>query len=198
MAWRKPFLFILALVPLAWLASLALRMRLGAHPVEHVLHFTGQWTLNFLLITLAITPLRRLTQWQEILRYRRMLGLYAFTYGSLHLLTYAGLDQWFDVMAILHDVAKHPYIMAGMLGYALMVPLAATSNRFAVARLKTRWKTLHRLAYVIPALGVLHFAWLVKKDLTEPLLYGAGLAILLAFRWPFAHNAFPGLKRPTP
>ncbi|MDE2342286.1 MAG: sulfoxide reductase heme-binding subunit YedZ [Betaproteobacteria bacterium] len=195
---RKTAVFAAALLPLGRLAWMAVGGTLGANPVEHVIHFTGQWTLNFLLITLSVTPLRRLAGWREPLRHRRMLGLFAFFYGSLHLLSYAGLDQWFDWAAILHDVAKHPYILVGMLGYATMVPLAATSNRWSVSRLKQRWKQLHRLAYVIPALGVLHFAWLVKKDLTEPLLYGAGLLILLAFRWPFAQNAAQRLENPAP
>ncbi|MDE2625402.1 MAG: sulfoxide reductase heme-binding subunit YedZ [Betaproteobacteria bacterium] len=195
---RKTAVFAAALIPFGRLVWMAARGTLGAHPVEHVIHFTGQWTLNFLLITLAVTPLRRLTGWREPLRHRRMLGLFAFFYGSLHLLSYAGLDQWFDWAAIGHDVAKHPYVLVGLLAYVTMLPLAATSNRWAVSRLKTRWKQLHRLAYVIPALGTLHFAWLVKKDLTEPLLYGAGLLILLAFRWPFAQNARQRLENPAP
>lgn len=195
---RKVLVFVAALVPFGLLAGMAARGTLGAHPVEHVIHFTGQWTLNVLLATLAVTPLRRLTGWKEPLRHRRMLGLFAFFYGSLHLLSYAGLDQWFDWAAIGHDIAKHPYILVGLLAYVTMVPLAATSNRWAVSKLRRRWKQLHRLAYAVPALGVLHFVWLVKKDLTEPLLYGAGLLILLAFRLPFAHNAGQALERPAP
>ena len=195
---RKVLVFVAALVPFGLLAGMAARGTLGAHPVEHVIHFTGQWTLNVLLATLAVTPLRRLTGWKEPLRHRRMLGLFAFFYGSLHLLSYAGLDQWFDWAAIGHDIAKHPYILVGLFAYLTMVPLAATSNRWAVSKLGRRWKQLHRLAYAVPALGVLHFAWLVKKDLTEPLLYGAGLLILLAFRLPFAHNAGQVLERPAP
>lgn len=195
---RNTLIFAAALLPFWRLVWMAARGTLGAHPVEHVIHFTGSWTLNFLLITLAVTPVRRLTGWKEPLQHRRMLGLFAFFYGTLHMLSYAGLDQWFDWSAIVHDVTKHPYVLVGLLAYTVMLPLAATSNRWAVSKLKARWKRLHRLAYAIPSLGILHFAWLVKKDLTEPLLYGAGLLILLALRLPFAHNTGQALERPTP
>jgi sulfoxide reductase heme-binding subunit YedZ len=180
----KRSVFILALLPLLWISWLTFREALGAHPVERVIHFTGLWTLYFLLITLSVTPLRRLLGWNGLLRIRRMLGLFAFFYGTLHLLSYAGIDQWFDWPAIGHDILKHPYILIGLSGYTLMLPLALTSNAWAVSRLKTRWKQLHRLAYLVPALGVLHFAWLVKKDMSEPLLYGALLLVLLALRLP--------------
>lgn len=180
----KRGVFFLAFLPLLWISWLAFREALGAHPVERVIHFTGLWTLYFLLITLSITPLRRLLGWNGLLRIRRMLGLFAFFYGTLHLLSYAGIDQWFDWQAIIHDVLKHPYILIGLSGYVLMLPLALTSNTWAVLKLKTSWKQLHRLAYVVPALGVLHFAWLVKKDLSEPILYGTVLLVLLALRLP--------------
>ncbi len=180
----KRSVFFLALLPLLWISWLAFRESLGAHPVERVIHFTGLWTLYFLLITLSITPLRRLLGWNNLLRIRRMLGLFAFFYGTLHLLSYTGIDQWFDWRAIVHDALKHPYILIGLSGYVLMLPLALTSNAWAVSKLKTRWKQLHRLAYVVPVLGVLHFAWLVKKDLSEPVLYGAMLLALLALRLP--------------
>ncbi len=181
----KRVVFVLALLPLLWITWLAFRDALGAHPVERVIHFTGQWTLNFLLITLTVTPLRQYFGWNGILRIRRMLGLFAFFYGTLHLLSYAGIDQWFDWHAIVHDIVKHPYILVGFSGYLTMLPLALTSNAWAVSKLKTHWKKLHRLAYLVPALGVLHFTWLVKKDLTQPLIYGAILLILLALRLPF-------------
>ncbi len=178
----KRGVFLLALLPLLWISWLAFHNTLGANPVERVIHFTGLWTLYFLLITLSITPLRRLLGWNALLRIRRMLGLFAFFYGTLHLLSYAGIDQWFTWQAIIHDIVKHPYILIGVSGYVLMLPLALTSNAWAVSKLKARWKQLHRLAYVVPALGVLHFAWLVKKDMNEPLLYGALLLVLLALR----------------
>ena len=180
----KRGVFLLALLPLLWISWLAFHNTLGANPVERVIHFTGLWTLYFLLITLSITPLRRLLGWNALLRIRRMLGLFAFFYGTLHLLSYAGIDQWFTWKAIIHDIVKHPYILIGVSGYVLMLPLALTSNAWAVSKLKARWKQLHRLAYVVPALGVLHFAWLVKKDMSEPLLYGALLLALLALRLP--------------
>ena len=180
----KRGVFLLALLPLLWISWLTFREMLGANPVERVIHFTGLWTLYFLLITLSITPVRRLFGWNSLLRIRRMLGLFAFFYGTLHLLSYAGIDQWFTWQAIVHDVLKHPYILIGLSGYVLMLPLALTSNAWAISKLKTRWKLLHRLAYVVPALGVLHFAWLVKKDLSEPLLYGAMLLLLLSLRLP--------------
>jgi len=180
----KRGVFFLALLPLLWISWLAFRETLGANPVERVIHFTGLWTLYFLLITLSITPVRRLFGWNGLLRIRRMLGLFAFFYGTLHVLSYAGIDQWFTWQAIVHDVLKHPYILIGLSGYVLMLPLALTSNTWAISKLKTRWKQLHRLAYVVPALGVLHFAWLVKKDLSEPFLYGAMLLLLLSLRLP--------------
>ena len=180
----KRGVFFLALLPLLWISWVAFHNTLGANPVERVIHFTGLWTLYFLLITLSITPLRRLLGWNALLRIRRMLGLFAFFYGTLHLLSYAGIDQWFTWQAIIHDIVKHPYILIGVSGYVLMLPLDLTSNAWAVSKLKARWKQLHRLAYVVPALGVLHFAWLVKKDMNEPLLYGALLLVLLALRLP--------------
>jgi sulfoxide reductase heme-binding subunit YedZ len=181
----KPALFVLALMPAAWLLGLATLQNLGANPVEHVIHFTGQWTLNFLLITLSVTPLRQLSSNQfNFLRFRRMLGLFAFFYATLHVLSYVGLDQWFSMSSIAHDIEKHRFVLVGFVGYLTLIPLAATSNRWAVARLGKRWKSLHRLAYLAPALGVLHFTWLVKKDLSQPLAYGAMLALLLALRLP--------------
>ena len=184
MAIDKRAVFVAALLPLLWISWLAFHEALGANPVERVIHFTGQWTLNFLLITLSITPLRRLLGWHSLLRIRRMLGLFAFFYGTLHLTSYAGLDRQFDWPGLVHDVTKHTYVLIGFAAYVLMVPLALTSNAWAVSKLKARWKQLHRLAYLIPALGVLHFAWLVKKDLSQPVFYGAMLLALLALRLP--------------
>ena len=152
-------------------------------------HTTGDWGLRLLLLTLAVTPLRRLTGWGWLLRFRRMLGLFAFFYLSLHLVTYLWLDQFFDWAAILEDVAKRPYITAGFAAFLLLVPLALTSTRGMVRRLGWRWQTLHRLIYPAAALGVLHFFWLTKADLREPLVYASVLALLLALRWPWRRTA---------
>ncbi len=179
----KPALFCAALVPLAWLGWDALHDDLGANPIQEISHRTGDWTLRFLLLTLAITPLRRLTGWRTLIRLRRMLGLYAFFYACLHFLTYIGLDQFFDLATIAVDVAKHPYVLVGFTCFLLLIPLAATSTDGMMRRLGgRRWQRLHRLVYVIAVGGVVHFLWLVKSDLRQPLLYGVVLALLLGYR----------------
>ena len=185
----KPIVFALCLVPFALLAFGAEQMitgrnpsALGANPVERITHQTGLWTLRLLLITLAITPLRRLTQVQWLIQYRRMMGLFAFFYGCLHISTWVILDHQFDVMAMAHDIAKRPFITMGTLSYLLMVPLALTSTQGMMRRLGKRWQKLHRLVYVSAAAGSIHFIWLVKKDIREPLIYFGILTILLAFR----------------
>ena len=188
---QKPLVFLLSLGPLSWLVEHALMNHLGAHPVEHVIHFTGDWTLGFLLIVLAVTPLRWLTGASDLVRYRRMLGLFAFFYALLHFLAYAGLDQWFDWKAIVHDLEKHPYIWVGMAANILLWPLALTSSRRAMLRLGKNWKRLHRLVYVIPGLGVLHYAWLVKKDMTWPVVYGAVWGGLMVSRLLFRFTKSP-------
>jgi len=180
----RPLAFLLCVTPLAWLVLSGFQGALGPNPVEAVTHFTGDWALRLLLITLAVTPLRRMTGAGWPLRFRRMLGLFAFFYASLHLLTYLWLDQFFDFSAIVEDVLKRPYITVGFAALLLMVPLAVTSTRGMVRRLGRRWKTLHRLVYVIGLLGVVHFLWLVKADITEPAIYGLVLAVLMAFRLP--------------
>ena len=187
--WLKPLVFVLCLLPLAVLAWQGYTERLGANPIEAVTHATGEWSLRFLLLTLLMTPLRRWTGWSWPLRIRRMLGLFAFFYATLHLFTYLWLDQFFEWREIALDILDRPFITVGMLAYALLVPLAATSNRLAIRRLGRRWKTLHRLAYVAPALGVLHFWWLVKADVREPLVYGAALMLLLLLRFPSLRQA---------
>ncbi len=191
----KPLLFLLALAPFARIVLGVVYDTLGANPVEAVTHITGDWTLRFLLLTLALTPLRRLTGWTAPLRLRRMLGLFAFFYGSLHLLTWAWLDQGFAWGEILDDLAERPYITLGFAAFLAMVPLAATSTRGMMRRLGRRWKRLHRLVYLVAVLGVLHFAWLVKADLLEPGLYGLVLLLLLALRLPGPRA--PG-ARPAP
>jgi sulfoxide reductase heme-binding subunit YedZ len=181
----KAGLFLLCLVPLAILVLETFGiagLSLGANPVEELIHRCGIWGLNFLLITLAITPLRKLTGWVWLLRLRRMLGLFAFFYICLHFLVYAGLDQRFNLQAIVEDVIERPYITLGMTGLLLLIPLAITSTNAMMRRLGRRWQKLHRLVYVIAILGVWHFYWQVKLDITEPLIYIGILALLLGFR----------------
>ena len=179
----KPFVVIAALGPLAYLLLGAWRGSLGANPIETITRSTGLWTLRFMLITLAVTPARWLTGWNDIVRVRRMIGLFAFFYGSLHLLTYVWLDQFFDVAAIAKDVVKRPFITAGFSAYVLLVPLAITSTAGMIRRLGGRtWRRLHRLAYATAALGVVHYWWLVKADIRPPRNYAILLAALLLVR----------------
>lgn len=193
----KPLLFVLSLLPLAWLGWRVGRDDLGANPVETLSHFTGDWSLRFLLLTLAVTPLRRLSGWNEVIKFRRMLGLFAFFYVCLHFGVYLIFDQFFDLNAIFEDIAERPYITVGFAGWLLLVPLAVTSTNGMIKRLGRHWRRLHRLVYLIGALGVLHFLWLVKADLTEPLLYAAILGALLGYRlwWWRTHSAT--VKRST-
>lgn len=182
-AWIKAAVFVACLVPLARLAVLGFGDGLGANPIEYITHSTGWWTLAFLMITLAVTPLRRLLNQPWLLRLRRMFGLYAFFYASLHFLTYIWLDQFFDVAEIVKDVIKRPFITFGFAAFVLLIPLAATSTNAMVKRLGARrWQWLHRLVYPVAALGVIHFWWLVKLDVNEPLLFALVLAGLLIAR----------------
>ncbi|MBZ5525066.1 MAG: sulfoxide reductase heme-binding subunit YedZ [Acidobacteriia bacterium] len=179
----KAAAFALSLTPLGLLVWKGFYDRLGANPVDVITRATGKWTLMFLLITLSITPLRRLAGMPWLVRFRRPLGLFAFFYGTLHLTTYVWLDKFFDVHAMLHDILKRRFITAGMTGFTLMLPLAITSTTGWVRRLGgKRWQALHRLIYFSAAAGVIHFIWLVKADLRRPLTYGAVLAGLLAYR----------------
>jgi methionine sulfoxide reductase heme-binding subunit len=156
---------------------------LGVNPIEFITRSTGTWTLSFLLITLAVTPLRRLLGWNWLLRLRRMLGLFAFFYVCLHFTTYVWLDQFFDAAAIVKDVAKRPFITVGFTAFVLLIPLAATSTNAMVKRLGARrWQRLHYAVYAIATLGVVHYWWLVKKDITQPAIFAAVLAVLLGFR----------------
>ena len=180
--WFKPLLFLATLLPLARLIVLARLELLGANPIEFVAHSTGTWTLVWLLATLALTPLSRLTGIPHWLRLRRLLGLMAFFYATLHLLTYLWWDQFFDWREIWRDVGKRPFITAGVTAYALMLPLAATSTDAMMRRLGRHWRRLHRLVYVVALAGCVHYFWLVKKDISQPLLYGALIALLLAAR----------------
>jgi methionine sulfoxide reductase heme-binding subunit len=179
----KPVIFLACLVPLALLVWGALHNSLGANPIEAITHSTGNCTLTFLLITLAITPLRRLTRQYWLIGLRRMLGLFAFFYGTLHLMTYVWLDKFFDVHEMLADIAKRRFITAGMTAYVLMIPLGLTSTQWAIRKLGgKRWQTLHRLIYFSAAAGVIHYVWLVKADLKKPLEYAAVLGVLMVYR----------------
>lgn len=178
----KKSLVALALLPAAWLAVGAWRDALGANPIEAITHATGLWGLRFLLASLAITPLRRLSGWNWLISYRRTLGLLAFTYAMLHVATFVVLDHYFDWTAIVADVRKRPYVTAGALAFTCLVPLALTSTRGWIRRLGKRWTTLHRLAYVAALAVVIHYWWLVKADVRAPLWYGAALALLLLAR----------------
>jgi sulfoxide reductase heme-binding subunit YedZ len=186
----KPLVFAASLGPLAYLSLGAWQGSLGANPIETITRSTGLWTLRFMLIALAITPLRRLTGWSALVRLRRMLGLFAFSYASLHLITYVWLDQFFDGAAIVKDVAKRPFITAGFSAYVLLVPLALTSTAGMIRRLGGRtWRRLHRLAYAAAALGVVHYWWLVKADIRPPRTYAIVLGVLLLARvFAFAAN----------
>lgn len=181
--WIRRLACILALVPLGRLVAGVVTDRLGANPIEVITRATGEWTLILLLVTLTITPLRRLTGMNWLLRLRRMLGLTAFFYGCLHLVTYLWLDQFFDMAAIVTDIVKRPFITAGFVAFLLLVPLAITSTDAMVRRMGgRRWLALHRLAYIATAIGVVHYWWLVKADVREPLFYAVILALLLAVR----------------
>lgn len=178
----KPVVFIASMLPFAKLVVFGLQDRLGTNPIERVTHTTGWWTLAFLMITLAISPMRRFTGQYWLVQYRRMLGLFAFFYGTLHLLTYVWADQFFDFEAILRDIGKRPFILMGMLSFVAMVPLAITSTKGWIQRLGKKWQTLHRLIYVSALAGVIHFWWLVKKDISEPLSFGVILGVLFLAR----------------
>lgn len=178
----KPIIFILCLLPLVLLCVNFLQDNLGANPFEVLTRSTGEWTLRFLLITLAMTPLRQLTGSPWPLRLRRMLGLFSFFYVCVHLMTYIVLDHFFDWDEILRDIIKRPYITFGMLAFILLVPLAMTSTNKMMKRLGRRWKSLHKLVYLVAILGVLHFTLLVKADLREPIIYAVILLTLFVIR----------------
>jgi len=181
--WAKVVLFALCLVPAGMLGGHAYRSELGANPIDYVTHWTGDWTIRFLLITLSVTPLRKLLNQPKFARFRRMLGLFAFFYGFLHLMTWAGLDKFFDVGDMWKDVIKRRFITAGMTGFALMIPLAITSTSGWVRRLGfRRWQAIHRLVYFSALAGVIHYYWLVKSDIRLPLMYAAMLGLLMAYR----------------
>jgi sulfoxide reductase heme-binding subunit YedZ len=181
----KPLLFLACLVPLAWCIAGVLGLAvpsLGADPQRKVLGVLGHTALNLLLITLTVTPLRQLTGNANLLRLRRMLGVFAFSYALLHFVTYVGAIQGFSWSLIVKDIYKRPYITIGFAALLLLLPLAITSTNGMMRRLKRRWQSLHRLIYLIAMLGVWHYWWQVKKDIREPLIYAALLAVLLGWR----------------
>ena len=181
--WAKLLVFALSSWPVLFLAWRTYRGELTANPVEFYQHQTGDWTLRFLVFTLSITPLRKISQLPELIRFRRMLGLFAFTYACLHFLTYLGPDQSFAPSGMLRDVAKRPFITVGFAAFVLLIPLALTSTAGWIRRLGgKRWQMLHRAIYLAAALGVIHYYWLVKSDIRQPLLYGALVGLLLLYR----------------
>jgi methionine sulfoxide reductase heme-binding subunit len=192
--WLKPVIFLLCLAPVAILMWRGFHDELGANPIEWITHKTGDWTLRFLVFTLAITPFRKALELPALIKYRRMLGLFAFFYGTLHLMTYVWLDKFFDFGAMLRDVARRPFITAGFTAFVLMIPLALTSTKGWIRRLGgRRWQRLHRLVYASACAGVIHYYWLVKSDVRLPVFYGSLVALLLAWRVVWAIR-----KRPRP
>jgi sulfoxide reductase heme-binding subunit YedZ len=180
--WIKAVIFLACLIPLGLLGLDAYTDNLGANPIEVITRSTGTWTLVFLLITLGVTPVRKIFGWQSLIKFRRMLGLYAFFYASLHFTTYIWLDQFFDLEEMIRDVMKRPFITVGFSSLILLIPLALTSTKGMIRRLGKRWQQLHRLVYLIAVGGVVHYLWLVKADRRQPLIYGAILTLLLAYR----------------
>jgi sulfoxide reductase heme-binding subunit YedZ len=204
----KPIVFVACLLPVLRLAWKAYHSALGANPIQVITWSTGTWTLVFLMLTLSVTPLRKLTRQYWLIQYRRMLGLFAFFYGFLHFLTYIWLDQFFDWQSVTKDVLKRPFITVGFTAFLLMVPLAATSFQPAIRWLGKRWQPLHRLIYAVAIAGVIHYIWLVKKDLRKPLIYASILAVLLLYRvvvWaagrffsqPSKQGTLPAMERPA-
>ncbi len=179
--------FLLSLVPVSLLLFNAATGNLSANPIQDITQETGIWTLRFLMFTLSITPLRKITGWARLARFRRMLGLFAFFYGFLHFTTYVYLDQFFAFDEMLKDVAKRPFITVGFSAFVLMIPLAITStNRITKWLGGKRWQALHRLVYLVALGGVIHYLWLVKADTSRPLRYGAVLSVLLLYRlWDY-------------
>ena len=197
----KPILFLACLLPLVRLGWKAATVGLGANPIQVITYSTGTWTLVFLLLTLSITPLRRLTRQYWLIQYRRMVGLFAFFYVCLHFTTYLWLDQFFNLHSIYKDIYKRPFITAGFTAFLLLIPLAATSTRWAIRRLGKRWQALHRLIYLSATAGVIHYIWLVKKDVRVPEIYAAILAALLLYRiivWALARKSAATTQNVTP
>tara|TARA_B110000263_G_C15253457_1_gene485269 strand:- start:708 stop:1292 length:585 start_codon:yes stop_codon:yes gene_type:complete len=184
----KKIVFILSLIPIFFIIYQIITDQLGPEPIKEITHHTGKWTLYFIVITLAMTPLKKITKLNIWINYRRMFGLFIFFYASVHLMTYVGLDYRFDLTSIGDDIIKKKYIFIGFSAWLLLIPLALTSNKWMMKFLKHKWKKLHRLIYLISLFGAIHYLWLVKRDLTEPLIFLTIILILLAFRIKFKSN----------
>lgn len=186
----KPLVWTIGLMPVVWIVYGLVTNALGAEPVREIQHITGLSALVSLLLSLAVSPIRRMLEFGELIRLRRPIGLFAFFHASLHLATYAVFDQSLDPRLIIEDIVEHPWVLAGFAGWLIMVPLAVTSTTGMIRRLGgARWRLLHRGAYLAALAGALHFLWLVKKDVTEPYIYLAVLGVLLVARVPFRRNA---------
>ena len=186
----RVIIFTLSLVPIFYVIYQILTDQLGPEPIKDITHHTGKWTLYFIVITLAMTPLKKITKLNIWISYRRMFGLFIFFYASVHLMTYVGLDYRFDLVSIGDDIVKKKYIFIGFLAWLLLIPLVATSNKRMIKILKDKWKKLHRLIYLISLFGAIHYLWLVKRDLTEPLIYITVILILLVFRLKIKNSKF--------
>ena len=200
--WGKVVAFLLGLVPLFWLAWRAWNHHLTANPLEFITHYTGDWTLRMIVITLCVTPFRKILNWPDLIRYRRMIGLFAFFYGCLHLLTYLWFDKFLsdqlDISDILVDVGKRRYITVGFTAFVLMIPLAVTSTKGWIRRLGgKRWALLHRAIYATAVCGVIHYLWLVKSDIRLPVLYGFLVTLLLAWRLWFTRRTARAPRSPS-
>ena len=185
----KPSIFFLSLIPLIIIVYKTFTNNLGPEPIKEITHHTGEWALLFIVFTLAMSPLKKITNLNIWISFRRMLGLFAFFYASLHLMTYVGLDYRFDLENISRDILTKKFIFIGFTAWLLLVPLAITSSKKMMGILKHNWKKLHRLTYIIAIFAVVHFIWLVKRDLTEPLIYLFIILVLLAFRINFKSSS---------
>jgi len=181
----KPSIFFLSLIPFFLILYKIIFNKLGPEPVKEITHFTGEWTLLFIIFTLSMSPLKKITKLNIWISFRRMLGLFLFFYATLHMLTYVVIDYRLDLQSISKDIITKKFIFVGFAAWVLLLPLALTSSKRALIYLKDKWKKLHRLIYIIAILGLVHFIWLVKKDLTEPLIYAVIILILLLFRFKF-------------
>jgi sulfoxide reductase heme-binding subunit YedZ len=179
----KPSIFFLSLIPFFLILYKIIFNKLGPEPVKEITHFTGEWTLLFIIFTLSMSPLKKITKLNIWISFRRMLGLFLFFYATLHMLTYVAIDYRLDFQSISKDILTKKFIFVGFAAWILLLPLAFTSSKKVMIYLKDKWKKLHRLIYIISILGIIHFIWLVKKDLTEPLIYAAIVVILLLFRF---------------
>jgi sulfoxide reductase heme-binding subunit YedZ len=197
--WTKAAVFLICLLPLASLGWRGLHDGLTANPIEFITHATGDWTLRFILITLCVTPFRKFLGLPELIRFRRMLGLFAFFYGCLHFTTYIWLDKFFDLKEVWKDIAKRPYITVGFLAFVLLIPLAITSTAGWIRRLGGRcWQLLHRGIYITVVAGVIHYYWLVKSAVLRPLTYGAIVAVLLLWRLAAKFRSRMGTEQANP